>query len=81
MTLCDVKSVTLLKIDSPNLQFLNVRVGRWSFSLNDTPTLVGMKLTGFRGVRGEVDLLRSMLSTSTLQELEISVSFILLKCY
>ncbi|PRQ39154.1 hypothetical protein RchiOBHm_Chr4g0421931 [Rosa chinensis] len=79
LTLCDLRSITHLKIDAPNRQFLNVGGGFQSFKLKNTPNLVGMEVTGFHGVKAEVDFLRVQLLSSPLQELEISVSCILLK--
>ncbi|XP_024196226.1 F-box/FBD/LRR-repeat protein At1g13570 [Rosa chinensis] len=72
MTLCDLRNITHLNIDAPNLQFLNVGGGFQSFKLKNTPNLVGMKVTGFRGLKAEVDFLRVQLLSSPLQELEIS---------
>jgi hypothetical protein len=83
MTLCDLIGLTRLNINAPNLQFLKVGGGFQgfvTFILGNSPNLVGLKVTGFRGVKAEVDSLKVLLLTSpSLQELEVSVSSILLK--
>ncbi|XP_004298118.1 PREDICTED: F-box/FBD/LRR-repeat protein At1g13570-like [Fragaria vesca subsp. vesca] len=81
MTLRGYRSATRLNIDAQNLQFLEVGGGFRRFELKNTPNLVGMKVNGFRGVKAEVDFLKALLPSSPLQELDISISCLLLKCY
>ncbi|KAK9940542.1 hypothetical protein M0R45_017197 [Rubus argutus] len=76
MTLCDLIGLIHLNINSPNLQFLKVGgdlQGFVTFILGNSPNLVGLKVTGFRGVKAEVDSLKVLLLRSpSLQELEVS---------
>ncbi|KAK9933748.1 hypothetical protein M0R45_020924 [Rubus argutus] len=73
LTLCDLNGLTHLNINAPNLQFLKVGGCFQGFQLRNTPNLVGLKVTGFRGVQAEVDSLKVLLLRSpALQELEIS---------